>query len=402
MRSGPGAAPHPARRISIGSLLLMLGAAAAGVLPTVTAAAERPQAAVILERLCTDRLRANEEDRLYGMISLTVRATIKYQGGVFSPDLIDDAVQDGLGELLANCARLAGTDDPLRLGMAVELIRNATYKRLADADAGYSSAQTEKATAADLSQELSSPEIDAWLGALPPRQRTLALFLYASGLSRDEIAQAAGLPPHGVSTGFREVKANLLKFYRQEWESPPPPPLPRSPALEYREADQDLASLLTRSAATPPATSPAPAPASPAPPHPRPRPDIRITGISSDFYAGWSLLATVTGLPADRRLEIAEPVLLVPDAPGRRRMAAVAAEEISDPKDATRRFLIKAFAIDAELDGSGLHDTFHLGAAGLDNQRARETLRNRSLAAIEVAHCLWYDYGTAPDPGLCR
>ena len=39
-------------------------------------------------------LRPNEEDRLFGLISVTVRATIKYEGGV-SPDLIDDAVQTG-------------------------------------------------------------------------------------------------------------------------------------------------------------------------------------------------------------------------------------------------------------------------------------------------------------------
>ena len=50
-----------------------------------------------------------------------------------------------------------------RLGMAVELSRDATIRRLEDAKAGYSARQTEKATAADLSQELSAPEIDAWL-----------------------------------------------------------------------------------------------------------------------------------------------------------------------------------------------------------------------------------------------
>src|SRR5205823_15126420 len=120
-----------------------------------------------------------------------------------------------------------------------------------------------------------------------------------------------------------------------------------------------------------------------------------------DVYAGWSLLATVTRLPPERSLELADPILLEPDKPGRRRMIAIGAEEISDPKDNPRRFLLKAFAIDADKEGASLGDGFHLGAS-LDNAAALETLRNPSLAAIEIARCLWHDYGTGPDPGLCR
>lgn len=399
MPSKPGAASVSARWFRLhGARLFWLLAAAIALTPAAHSA-ERPEAAVILERLCAEQLRANEEDRLYGLISLTVRATIKYQAGIFSPDLIDDAVQDSLGELLAACQKIAGTDDAHRLGIAVNLIRDATSKRIQDTNAGYSSQQTERATAADLSQELSAPEIDAWLDALPARQRALALFLYASDLSRAEIADAIGLPIGVLPTAFREVKADLLKFFRQEWEAAPPPPTPGGQAIEYREAGQALAALLGPPAAPPPAPGSA-APA--APPTAASAPNVRITGISSDVYAGWSLLAIVTGLPPERSLELPAPIILEPDKPGRRRMIAVVLEEISDRNDQTRRFLIKAFAIDAEKDGSGLRDGFRLGAAALDNPRARETIRNRALATMEVARCLWHDYGTAPDPGLCR
>jgi hypothetical protein len=83
-------------------------------------------------------------------------------------------------------------------------------------------------------------------------------------------------------------------------------------------------------------------------------------------------------------------------------MIVVGLEEISDPHDASRRFLLKAFAIDADKDGAGLRDGFHLGSATVDNAEARQTLRNPNLAAIETARCLWHDYGTAADPGFCR
>src|ERR1019366_3145940 len=169
-------------------------------------------------------------------------------------------------------------------------------------------------------------EIDAWLDALPVRQRALALFLYASDLTRDQIADAVALPPAALAAAFGGVKTDLLNFFRMEWEAPPPPPIPPGPAIEYRETGVALAALLAPDAA---ATATA-----------------RITGISSDLYAGWSLLATVTGLPADRSLALGGPILLEPDKPERRRMVAVALAEISDPHDETRRFLVKAFAID--------------------------------------------------------
>ena len=114
------------------------------------------------------------------------------------------------------------------------------------------------------------------------------------------------------------------------------------------------------------------------------------------------MLATIRGLPADRNLELGEPILVEPDRPGHRRMIVVGLEEISDPHEASRRFLLKAFAIDADKEGAGLRDGFHLGAATVDNPEAHQTLRNPNLAAIEIARCLWHDYGTAADPGFCR
>jgi len=75
---------------------------------------------------------------------------------------------------------------------------------------------------------------------------------------------------------------------------------------------------------------------------------MRITGISPDIYSGWSLLATATGLPREQSLEIREPFLLEPDARGQKRMIVTGAAEITDPGDNPRRFLLKAFAIDAE------------------------------------------------------
>ena len=148
-------------------------------------------------------MRPNEEDRLYGLISLTARTTIKYQGGVFSPDLIDDAAQDGLGAMIDACPQIAKMPDAERLGMVVALIRDATLRRMQDANTGYGEAQTAKATAADLSEELSAPEIDAWLDALPARQRALALSLYASDATHDEITDAVGLPPDGLTGAAR-------------------------------------------------------------------------------------------------------------------------------------------------------------------------------------------------------
>lgn len=395
MPSKPGAAPFLARRFPPYRALGCAVALAAGLLGAAPAPAqerERPAAAMLLERLCANTLRPNEEDHLFGLISVTVRATIKYEGGVFSPDLIDDAVQDGLGAITQACRQIAATDDFHRLGRAVQLVRDATLKRMQGGKTGYSNSQTEKATAADLSEELSAPEIDAWLDGLPVRQRVLALLLYAAGLTQQEMADAVGLPVPALPAASHRVKTDLLKFFRAETDSAPPPSTPRGPtpgpAIRYREAGQGLAALLQPGAAPPAAV--------------RTPTTVRITGISGDVYAGWSLLATVRGLPAERSLEIGEPILVEPDRPGHRRMIVVAAEEVSDPHDASRRFLLKAFAIDADKEGGGMHDSFHLSAATIDNAAARQTLRNPNLAAIEIARCLWHDYGTAGDPGFCR
>lgn len=380
MPSRPGAAASPRSRFSGAGKRLLWGLAIAAALLPTAHAAERPAAAVLLDRMCAQKMRANEEDRLYGLISLTVRTTIKYEGGVFSPDLIDDAVQDALGAMLDACPQIAKTKDAERLGTVIELIRDATISRLQDEDAGYSDKQTEKATAADLSEELSAPEIDSWLDALTARQRALALFLYASEPTQDEIADAIGLPPDAVAAASRGVKDDLLKFFRADWTAAPP--APRDRAIQHDAAGQDLAALLV--------------------PNSTVAASARVTGISRDIYAGWSLLATVTGLPGDRNLELGAPILLAPDEPGHRRMIAVAVDEISDPHDKIRRFLVKAFAIDGDREGAGLRDSFHLAAVRIDNAAAQQTLRNRSLACIETARCLWHDYGTADDPGLCR
>lgn len=386
-------------------MIALLGAALVVALAAAPAPAReprpRPLAAVLLERLCAQNLRPNEEDRLFGLISLAVRTTIKYEGAVFDPDLIDDSMQDALAAITASCRELAALGDAYRLGRAVELARDATLRRLRDGEAAYSDAQVDNATAADLSEELSAPEIDAWLDALPPRRRALALLLYTPRPGEGAMAAAVGLQPAALAQGFRAAKTDLLRFFRAEadgdatvgGDAPPP----RRPALEFRIAGPTLAGLLNP---VPPAA--AAVAASPAPEPPAASPKIRITGISSDFYAGWSLLATVSFLPSGQSLDIPQPILLEPDRPGHKRMIVVAADEVSDPHDTPRRFLLKAYAIDADKEGAGLADGFHLAAATIDNRAALHTLANRSLAAIEVARCLWHDYETAADPGLCR
>ena len=377
-----GAAPRcrrPPRRLGI--------AAACALTLAIAAVAARAQPLAppggMLDRLCAQSLRSNEEDRLFGMISITVRATIKYYGAVSSPDLIDESVQNALAAIIDACPRIAAADSTQRLGMAVALISDATARRLADGNPRARAEQTDRATAADLSEELSAQEIDAWLDELPTRERALAVFLYASGLTDAEMAGALGLTPAALTAGFREAKSDLLRFFRQQWTGPLAPAIP-APAMSYRQS-RKLVDLLQ-----------------PDPAHPAGAASVRISGISSDFYAGWSLLATAQGLPADRSLDLDAPILLAPDAPGRKRMVAVALDEIGDPHDNPRRFLVKAYAADAGGDGAGLHDTFHLAAAALSDAQVAATLRNRGLASIEIARCLWYDFATANDPGLCR
>jgi len=253
----------------------------------------------------------------------------------------------------------------------------------------------DKMTAADLSEELSSQEIDQWLNALPPRQRAMALFLYASDLTPRDIAAAVGEPAGSLTRQFAATKADLLKFFRDEYDA-----LPGSandgPSMQYREAGQPLAAVMQEGPQTPspPATSASMSDGL--------GPVLRVTGISEDLYAGWSLLATVTHLPRGQRLDVAEPFLLEPDAPGIKRMLVIGLAEIGDPYAETRRFLLKAYAIDGEKDAAGLRDGFHIGAATIGNEEAKLTLANKELSSIEISRCLWHDYGTGDDPGLCR
>jgi hypothetical protein len=381
MPSEPGAARYRVcRTFALAACWLCVLSTVFGLVGAARAEAP-PEAAMLLERLCADTLRANEEDRLYGLISITVRATIKYRGGVFSPDLVDDSVQDGLGALLDACPKIAAADATQRLGIAVGLISAATAQRMQDPKSARGDRQTERATAADLSQELSSQEIDAWLEALPTRQRALALFLYASNVTHQQMADAVGLSLAALTTEFRNAKNGLLKFYREDWDVVPPP-IPPAPGMEYRVAGTALSDLLK--------------------PDPAAAPRVRITGISSDIFAGWSLLATVIGLPPESGLDLGGPILVEPEKPVRKRMIVVAAEEIGDPHDAQRRFLLKAFAIDGDREGAGLHDTYRIAAAGVDNPQAQQTLASRGLSSIEIARCLSFDYRTGVDPGMCR
>jgi hypothetical protein len=68
-----------------------------------------------------------------------------------------------------------------------------------------------KVTAADLSQELSSQEIDQWLDPPPPRERALSLFLYASNVTPKEITEAAGEEPGAIAHQLSASRADLLQ-----------------------------------------------------------------------------------------------------------------------------------------------------------------------------------------------
>jgi DNA-directed RNA polymerase specialized sigma24 family protein len=419
----------------------LLGAAVlAGLGPDKAAAQIGPQTVALLDRLCAQNLRTNEEDRLYGMISLAVRATIRYRGGEFRPDIIDDAVQDALDGMIEDCPELTEADESKRLTMAIEMISDATSKILEDVkqaqksgdkDNPYARRPEEKVTAADLSQELSSHEIDQWLDSLPPRQRALSLFLYASDVTPQEIAAAVGEPPGALTRQFSASKTDLMRIFREDWQEPVAAPR-GGPAMAYREAGPGFAALMKTNEA--PAAVAAPGAASPAsdgpaaaadpaasagdgdpppdrdgrplrtkarPPAESLLPSLRVTGISDDLYAGWSLLATGRNLPRGQHVAIAEPVVLEPDNPAGKRMLVVDIAETGDPNAAVRHFLLKAYALDAEKEAAGLHDSFHVGAA-LANEEAKKTLANSDLSSIEVARCLWKDFATAPDPGLCR
>jgi DNA-directed RNA polymerase specialized sigma24 family protein len=338
---------------------------------------------LMLERLCAQQLLHNEEDRLFGMISLAVRATIRYDGGFLSGDLIDEAAQDSLDALLAACPQLAATDRPHRLGVAIAVIRDATVKRMEENEPRRNLRLLAKATAADLSEELTSREIDAWLDGLTPPERALALFLYASDVTAQEIAEAVGVARPAMVKGVAASKSKLLWFFRQR-EDGTPAPFTSAPAIEYRQAGEPLAALLRTASGTPQTAT------------------MRITGISRELVAGWSLLATVTGLPPDRNLDVEQPFILAAEGGHQRRLIVTASAEIGRPEEPTRRFLLKAYAIDGDAGGVGFHETLRFAAPGVDNQEALRTLGNPFLSNIEIARCLWHDYGKSVDPGLCR
>ena len=223
-----------------------------------------------------------------------------------------------------------------------------------------------------------------------------------------EIAAAVGEPPGGVAHQDSASKTDLMRIFREDWQEPVAGPH-AAPAISYAEGGEGLAALM-KAAETPAPLSPALTAADGVPPGnssgAKPLNDdlvgsFKVTGISDDLYAGWSLLATARGLPRGQRVSITQPFLLVPDASGIKRMLVTDIAEIGDPKAETRHFLLKAYAIDAENDAAGLHDTFHVGAV-LDNKEAEKTLANPDLSSIEVARCLWRDFGTGDDPGLCR
>ncbi|MGH7092478.1 MAG: hypothetical protein ACREFB_02950 [Stellaceae bacterium] len=368
----------------------------------------------LLSRLCADDLRTNEEDRIYGLISLTVRDTLGYNNVSITAPLVDEAVQDSLDDMIKNCPRLAKTGEPDRLGIAIDIIQRATLARaqerqksgLADRPPAAEETAAERseqhtrreinrhlrrpqgrATAADLSEDLTSWEIDAWLDGLSPPERALALFQYASDVTPQEIAGAVGTSLAALKRDSANPRNQLLGYFREDEDSSPTLP-DAEPAIQYREAGAPLTSL----------EHPAAAAGGPAAPS-----ALHITGISNELYGGWSLLATVTGLPPGESLDIPGPIIVAAGSGDtERRLIVTRAAEITKPDAAVRRFLLKAYAIDGENGGVGYHDTLHLVADHVDNPAALKTLGNPELANIEIARCLWHDYGKAADPGLCR
>lgn len=418
--AGPTAAPPPppaAAAITPAPVIIPAPAAAPTPAPARPAAAVQEldsqpwSAAVLLGRLCDNSLRHNEEDRLDGLISFTVRSTLSYQRRRFTASEIDDIVQDGVDRLLRDCPRIEATDRAQRLGLVIETVQALAARTIAerrhpraaaDADGGPQSLEERRLArraakplgtpnAADLSQELTSSEIDAWLDGLPPLQRALALFQYASDVTRPEEEAALGIAPMALRKDSTAAKTNLMTYFHEDEEAAPNV-APRPP-IEYRQAGTPVAKLLEVSA---PASGPPAADGVPGA-------TLRVTGISADLLAGWSLLAVASGLPPDRGLDIVAPIMLaVGEGDRQRRVIVVAADEITRPDAPLRRYLLKAYAIDGDGQGIGFHDVLHLVPGGINNAEAEKTLRMPGLANIEIARCLWHDYGTGPDPGLCR
>src|SRR5579885_559312 len=346
--------------------------------PAAAAGPEPWSEGVMLRRLCGDGLRPNEEDRLFGMISLTVRSTIRYEGAKVSEELVGGAAEDAVSGLIAACPRLLAAAEPQRL--AIEVIRDATRQRIAQAKEApthrLAARMPGRKTAADLSEALTPHEVDAWLDGLAP-------FLYASDVTAKEEAEALGLPLAAVSAGTARSRQGMLSYFRDGEDG-------AATLARTRKAVQDGAAPSSFAALLEPARAEGAAPPA----------AVRITGISPDLYAGWSLLAAVTGLPREQTLGVAAPFVVERDGGGKR-LIVTASAEITKPAAATRRFLLKAYTIDGDT-GVGLHETLHFAAATVDNPEALKTLATPNLSNVEIARCLWHDYRKADDPGLCR
>jgi len=252
---------------------------------------------------------------------------------------------------------------------------------------------------------------------MPPRERALSLFLYASKVTPKEVAEAVGENPDAIARQLGASKADLLHIYDENWEEPLSGPK-AEPAIKYTMSGTGFTAAMTNAEKPEPPTTPAiPSPDAPtsagAPPAAPPASAtsaapprsglnaLKVTGISDMIYSGWSLLATAQGLPRGQHIGVTQPFFLEPDSPGVKRMLVTNIAEIGSPDAETRRFLLKAYAIDADKEGATLHDGFHIGAP-LDNAEAKQTLANPNLTSIEITHCLQHDFGTGPDPGLCR
>ncbi len=302
----------------------------------------RPRRPAFAHKSCAT---TEEDSALYGLISLTSSALppLASDAAKFRADQLDDYVQDALDKVSKDCPRIVTLNPARRLsGAVIADIRNAALRRLEESKHPVQSAAASpldrieaaelkeerklqrrasgplgKATAADLSQELTSWEIDAWLDGLPPLQRTMALFEYASDVTPKDVAEALGVTEPTLKRDALGARARLLSYIHEDDDNALAPSS-RKP-MEYRIAGMPIGGLM----------QPLPAPGVP-------RPSLRITGISTDLYAGWSLLATVVGLPSDKGLDLAGPMMVATDGTGERRMIVTAVASSKSPNPTTR------------------------------------------------------------------
>ena len=99
--------------------------AAAGPAAPAAAAPDDNGDTVLIDRLCAEKLRHNEEDRLYGLISLTIRTSLSYEQAKLTAEQIDDDVQDALDALMKDCPRIVAADRPI--GSASSSKTSATW-----------------------------------------------------------------------------------------------------------------------------------------------------------------------------------------------------------------------------------------------------------------------------------